>query len=62
MTHVWWWRRRLGDWKGQPCRVLARRSTNSILVEFADGYRVVTNRYAVRRLVQAPEATEGSTK
>lgn len=34
--------------KGQACRVVARGSLNSILVEFHDGWRVVTSRYAVR--------------
>jgi hypothetical protein len=46
---VWWWRSRLGERKGQRCRVLARGALNSVLVEFPDGYRVVTSRYAVRR-------------
>lgn len=49
MTHIWFWRCRLPERKGQPCRVLVRGKMNSILVEFADGYRVVTSRYAVRR-------------
>lgn len=49
LTHVWWWRARLPARKGQPCRVVARGSRNSVLVEFADGFRVVTSRYAVRR-------------
>jgi hypothetical protein len=48
MTHVWFWHR-LGR-KGQLCRVLARGKLNSILVEFEDGYRVITSRYAVRKL------------
>jgi hypothetical protein len=47
--YVWFWRSALGDRKGMPCRVLARGRMNSILVEFEDGYRVVTARYAVRR-------------
>lgn len=47
--HVWYWRKRLGDWKGQRCRVVTRGAMNSILVEFPDGHRVVTSRYAVRR-------------
>lgn len=50
MTHAWWWRARLPERKGQTCRVLARGSLNSILVQFADGSRVVTSRWAVRRL------------
>lgn len=49
MTHVWFWRSRLPERKGEPCRVLARGRMNSILVEFADGFQVVTSRYAVRR-------------
>jgi hypothetical protein len=48
-THIWFWKKRLGDRKGQPCRVLARGKMNSILVEFADGFKVVTSRYAVRK-------------
>lgn len=35
--------------KGQPCRVTARGGMNSIRVEFADGYVMITSRYAVRR-------------
>jgi hypothetical protein len=49
LTHTWRWRCRLPDRHGQPCRVLARGKLNSILVEFADGFRVVTSRYAVQR-------------
>lgn len=50
---VWWWRPqpipgRVVDRKGQRCRVLAHGSMNSVLVEFEDGYKVVTSRYAVR--------------
>ena len=48
-VYLWHWRARLPERKGQPCEVLARGSMNSILVRFADGFRVVTSRYAVRR-------------
>ena len=47
--HVWYWRSRLPERKGQRCRVLVRGGRNSIAVEFDDGYRVVTSRWAVRR-------------
>ena len=47
--HVWWWRARLPDRKGQRCRVLARGAKNTVEVEFSDGYRVFTCRHAVRR-------------
>lgn len=49
LDHVWWWRSRLPERKGEPCRVLARGRMNTILVEFVDGFRVTTSRYAVRR-------------
>lgn len=49
--HVWYWRDRptYSNRKGQRCRVLVRGGKNSVLVEFEDGFRVVTSRYAVRR-------------
>ncbi len=54
MTHVWFWRSRLPERKGQHCRVLARGTMNSALVEFEDGYRVITSRWAVRALKNNP--------
>ena len=39
--------------KGHPCRVLARGrgpGPRNVLVEFADGERVVGTRYCVRRI------------
>ncbi len=48
--HVWFWRARLPERKGQRCRVLARGKMNSILVEFEDGWQVVASRYAVRKV------------
>jgi len=48
--HVWFWRTRLPHRKGQPCRVVVRGGMNSILVEFPDGERYCTSRYAVRRI------------
>lgn len=48
--HVWFWRTRLPGRKGQRCRVVIRaKRMNSVLVEFPDGYTVVTSRYAVRK-------------
>ncbi len=50
--YIWYWRHswwRPIDRKGQRCRVLVRAKMNSILVEFEDGYTVVTSRFAVRR-------------
>lgn len=35
--------------KGQRCAVLVRGTMNSCLVEFADGYRMVTNWNAIRK-------------
>jgi hypothetical protein len=48
--HQWRWRARLGDRHGQRCRIVARGSMNSVLIQFEAGYRVVTSRYAVRRV------------
>ena len=51
---VWYWRKRLPERKNRPCRVLIYGKKNSILVEFEDGYRVVSSRYAVRTRPIAP--------
>jgi hypothetical protein len=52
--HVWFWRVRLPERKDEPCRVVARGAKNSVLVEFADGLRVITSRYAVRKRQAKP--------
>jgi hypothetical protein len=51
---VWWWRSHLPERKDQACRVLVRGARNSCLVEFPDGFQVVTSRWAVRRRKEAP--------
>ena len=48
--HIWFWKTKLPERKGEKCRVLVRGRMNSILVEFEDGYKVVTSRYAVREI------------
>lgn len=47
--HVWYWRARHPERKGQRCAVFARGALNSVGVVFPDGFRTVTSRYAVRR-------------
>ena len=37
------------DRAGQACRVLVRGSRNSALLEFEDGYQVITSRGGLRR-------------
>ena len=49
-THTWYWRKNLPDRKGQRCKVLARGTMNSIMIEFEDGVRHVVSRYAVRKI------------
>jgi hypothetical protein len=45
---VWRWHCRLPERFGQRCRVLVRGAMNSCLVEFTDGFRVVTSRWYVK--------------
>lgn len=47
---TWHWRKWLPERKGQRCRMLARGTMNSCLIEFEDSHRVVTSRYAVRKV------------
>jgi hypothetical protein len=49
-SHRWFWKSRLPERRGQPCRVMVRGKRNSILVAFEDGFNVVTSRWAVRRI------------
>ena len=47
--YVYRWGKYLPDLKGRLCRVLARGSMNSALVEFEDGTRHVVSRNALRK-------------
>lgn len=47
--YIWFWKSRLPERKGMPCRIVARGRMNSVLVVFFDGYRVITSRYALRK-------------
>ena len=59
MTHRWHWHKWLPERHGQLCRVLATGRMNSALVEFDDGYKVITSRYAVRKLTHNAELRGG---
>lgn len=62
--YTWYWRQtkygpleeRLQGRVGEECRVFVRGRDGKLGVEFADGYRVVAMRRAVRRL-----RTDGET-
>jgi|GEM_PF-722688 len=52
LPYVYTWKRtamRVLDRKGQACKVLARGKMNSCMIEFADGFRTVTSRNALRK-------------
>ena len=48
--YIWRVRTRLPERYGQRCKVTVRGGKNNILVEFEDGYQVVTSRNYVRRI------------
>lgn len=55
----WRVRSRLPERFGQVCRVLVRsRAMNSALVEFADGFKVVTSRNYLRKVESMSENTD----
>lgn len=52
-THYWRLRKWLRERYREPCRVFARgngRGPRNVLIEFADGTRVVATRFSVRPL------------
>lgn len=62
----WYWRKRHGDRKGHPCRVVARsrparapdgsvaRRWNTVMVEWPDGFRTITSGHALRKPESCP--------
>lgn len=46
---IWRWRCNLPERHGTRCRVLARGTMNSALIEFEDGTRHVVSRFAFRK-------------
>jgi hypothetical protein len=50
VTHTYRWGKYRPEWKGRSCRVLARGKLNSVLIQFENGERAVTSRYAIRRV------------
>lgn len=51
--HVYRWRKYHPALFGHRCRVLARGTMNSVLIEFEGGERCVCSRWAVRKYVKA---------
>lgn len=49
MLYIWRVKTRLPERKGTLCHVLKRGGMNSQLVEFMDGYKVITSRNYTRR-------------
>jgi len=48
--YIWFWKAKLPHRKGQLCKIICRGSMNSVMVEFKDGQRVITSRWAVRKV------------
>jgi hypothetical protein len=48
LTHIY--RGRYEERKGQGCRVVIRGNKNRCLVEFTDGFRLMTNRNTLRTI------------
>jgi hypothetical protein len=48
--YIWLWRTRLPERRGQTFRLLATGKLNSCLIEFDDGWRVITSRNALRKV------------
>ena len=47
MKYVW---KKLPNRTGQLCVVLATGKKNSILVQFEDGFQMITSKYAIRKV------------
>jgi hypothetical protein len=47
--YIWFWKKKLPERKGHNCRIIQRGNMNSILIEFEDGFKVISSRYAIRK-------------
>lgn len=47
-TYKWGNNETRAEYKGKPCRLLAHGKKNSVLVEFEDGHKMITSRYALK--------------
>lgn len=54
-THFWGFHKWLGQYYGQPCRLIATSRMNTALIEFPDGKKHVTLRYGLRKLSWTPK-------
>ena len=52
--YIWYWYKKCPGRKGQACRVLARGTMNSILIEFKDGGRYITSGNGIRKMKFQP--------
>lgn len=59
LPYVYRWNRQ--DRQGQPCMMTARGKMNSVRVEFADGYVMITSGNAIRKAkpIGASDGTPG---
>ncbi|MCB1394265.1 hypothetical protein [Nitrobacter sp.] len=60
LPYVYRWNRM--ERKGQRCDVLARGTMNSCLVEFDDGFRMVTSRNAIRKAKDSDVPLPGAAR
>ena len=49
LKYIWGNNSVRAKYKGQICKVLAYGKMRSVLVEFSDGHRMITDRYALRK-------------
>ena len=49
LRYRWHWKARLPERRGQVFRVVCRGKLNACLIQFEDGFQVVTSRNALRK-------------
>ena len=54
--YVWGNNEKRASYKGKPCQVIAVGKKNSVLIEFQDGYRMITSRLALKKSTAATES------
>jgi hypothetical protein len=62
MNYIWRIKKRLPERYGKLCNILVRGKMNSCLLEFEDGFKVVTSRNFIRKIQPDRLNNDNSTK
>ena len=49
LPYIYFWKKYRPELKDKPCRLIKTGKLNSVEIEFGNGERIITSRYALRK-------------